>query len=563
MNGIHILFIVIITVLRTSLTSGHFKGIDRPRCKNSEGHPIKAHSDTRSRVYALRRLMAHRNPNQALSAYIVSSFDDHQNLDVADCDKRREYISGFSGLRADVVITQKSLALWTTERYLAQANSELDCDWTIFDMQNYPSITDWIGSELPPDSRVGADPQTIPHFLWSKYDTHLHRKLIRLVKVSRNLVDEIWTAKPIPFNGEIFVQPLYHSGEKWQTKIMSLRLRMVETRSDAIIITSLTEISYLLNLRSNDLAHTPVFKAYMIVSHNETLLYVDKTRINLGIKLHLKAEPCFTGDICIKIRDYYAVWHDIKSYSHHWHNVIVPSQCAFDMGASESIYSSLPKDIIQNIVSPVIFMRAQKNDIEREGMRKAHIIDGLAMCETLHYLEQKFKAGHKLTESSVSKIVDYFRTGQPSNKGLSMKTIVSYGRHSSIPHFEIFNTTDIEIGDDSVIVIESGGQYQEGTTKITRTLHFGTPTAEQKTAYTNVLRGIIRLSTLVFPDKLKTSEVDALTRVPVWGAHYDYPLSTGHGIGSFLSVKESPINIDYSAIEDAMLTFKAGYFFSN
>lgn len=128
-------------------------------------------------------------------------------------------------------------------------------------------------SELPPDSRVGADPQTIPHFLWSKYDTHLHRKLIRLVKVSRNLVDEVWKDKPSPVNDPIFVHPIVFAGEKWQTKIMSLRLRLVETRSDAIIITSLTEISYLLNLRSNDLAHTPVFKVEICVQNKEKLLF--------------------------------------------------------------------------------------------------------------------------------------------------------------------------------------------------------------------------------------------------------------------------------------------------
>ncbi|KAG4068636.1 hypothetical protein HA402_002327 [Bradysia odoriphaga] len=561
MNGIHILLIAIFTVLETPHANGHFKGIDRPRCQNGQGHPVKSHSDTRSRVHDLRRLMANRNPNQALSAYIVTSFDDHQNEDVADCDKRREFISGFSGLRADVVITQKSLALWAPERYLAQANAELDCDWTIFDMQNYPSITDWIGSELPADSRVGADPQTIPHFLWSKYDTHLHRKLIRLVKVSRNLVDEVWKSRPAPNNNDIFVHPVVFAGEKWQTKIMSLRLRLVETRSDAIIITSLTEISYLLNLRSNDLAHTPVFKAYLIVSHNETVLYVDKARITLGIELHLKANPCFAGDLCVRVKHYSNVWHDIKMYSHHWHNVIVPSYCAFDMGASESIYSSFPKDIIQSIPSPVILMRAQKNDIEREGMRKAHITDAVAMCETLSYLEHKFKAGHRLTEASVSKIVDYSRTSIPSNKGLSMKTIVSYGRHSAVPHFESFNSMDIEIGDDSVLIIESGGQYLEGTTKITRTLHFGTPTSEHRTAYTNVLKGIITSATLDFPVRLKMSEVDALIRVSLWGAHYDNKLSTGHGIGSFSSIKESPIKID--STHEANLTFKAGYFFSN
>jgi Xaa-Pro aminopeptidase len=216
------------------------------------------------------------------------------------------------------------------------------------------------------------------------------------------------------------------------------------------------------------------------------------------------------------------------------------------MGASEAIHAALPKEIIMERVSPVIYMRAQKNNVEREGMRRAHIRDAAAMCDTMSYLEERFAAGDHWTEQLLAREVDRSRRIQALNQGISRPTIVAYGAHSAHPYYQITNASDVPIGDGNIILIESGGQYLDGTTDVARTFHLGKPTSDQKKAYTNVLIGLIRLSMLVFPESLKPSEADAITRSPTWGTLKDYPHGTGHGIGSYLSVHECELKFEKS-----------------
>lgn len=213
-----------------------------------------------------------------------------------------------------------------------------------------------------------------------------------------------------------------------------------------------------------------------------------------------------------RIKEYGDIWRDIRTFTQQWRRVVIPTHCVFDLGVSEAIYSAFPRHLIVEKISPVILMRAQKNDKEREGMQKAHIIDGAAMCETLSYLEEQFMFGDRFTEMSLAREVDRSRRALKTNKGISFKTIVAFGPHSALPHFQTRNSTDIEITEYGTIIIDSGGQYLDGTTEVTRTIHLGEPTAEQKIAYTNVLRGIIGLSLLVFPENLKLAEIDTLAR---------------------------------------------------
>lgn len=216
----------------------------------------------------------------------------------------------------------------------------------------------------------------------------------------------------------------------------------------------------------------------------------------------------------------------------------MPAVCVYDMGASHAIYTSMRKDIASLRVSPIINMRAQKNDVERQGMFNAHIRDAVAMCEAMNYLEDKFLIGDHFTEMKLSNEIDLTRRSQRLSHDISFQTTVAFGDHSSLLHYKPTNLTDTEITEDGMLVIDSGGQYQDGTTDVARTIHLGTPTAEQKKAYTLVLAAMIRLSKLVFPENIRLSDIDILPRGILWGDHNDYPHGTGHGIGSYLSVKE-------------------------
>lgn len=279
------------------------KGVFRSKCANRVGVHVKPVS-----IYRLRRLRDLRNEMQTrasvqgseLDAYIVTSFDDHQSEFVAEEDKRRQWLTGFNGTNGDLAITMLKSAIWTDDRFLQQADAELDCDWLLFRMGDFPSLAQWVGHELAPDSMVGADPQQVPHYLWAEWEYELSLKYIRLMRINRNLIDTIWGVdRPLPHNDQLQVQPLMYAGEKWESKVARLRANITANGCDAMVVTSLTEIAYLLNLRGTDIPYVPVFKAYMIVTQTDLFLYVNQTRIGLGIQLHLKSEPCH-HDNCVQ-----------------------------------------------------------------------------------------------------------------------------------------------------------------------------------------------------------------------------------------------------------------------
>lgn len=235
-----------------------------------------------------------------IDGYIITSYDEHQSEFVAEEDKRRQYLTGFNGTNGDAVVTMTKCALWTDERFIQQADSELDCEWMIFKMGESPSISQWIASQLSPDSKVGADPHLVPHYLWQEWEYDLSLEYIRLMKINRNLVDAIWGKdRPEPHNDVIKTHPLVYAGEKWESKIAKVRENMTALRIDAMVVTSLTEVAYLLNMRGNDIPYVPVFKAYVVVTIQEIYLYINQSRIDLAAALHLKADPCH-HDNCVK-----------------------------------------------------------------------------------------------------------------------------------------------------------------------------------------------------------------------------------------------------------------------
>ncbi|XP_055854374.1 xaa-Pro aminopeptidase 2 [Episyrphus balteatus] len=536
------------------------EGFERESC-NRKGL-IQPVTEYRKRLQAVREQMLIRASLQGpeIDAYILTSYDEHLNEEVAVRDQRLQYLTGFTGRNAFVVITHKGSALWTENRYLQQADGELDCNWNIYPLNETFQIADWLVFYLEPDMRVGADPHLVPHNTWLRWERELMDKFFTLVKVNNNLVDLIWGwDRPPSQNITINIQDLRFAGEKWQSKVENLRQTLKEHMCDAMVVTSLTEIAYLLNIRGRDIPYTPVVKAYLIVSQQDLILYVDRVKVHLGLLLHLKADLCHST-VCVDIKEYNAVWSDIRTFNQIWKKVLIPAPCPLDHGASQAVYTSIQQNLIYEHVSPIIFMRAQKNFEERMGMRAAHIRDGAAMCEAMSNLEQRFNT-EKWTEETIKFEVERSRLSQPHSKGLSLRTVVAFGKHSALPFYISSNVTDIDVTDQSTLVIESGGQYFDGTTDVSRTFHFGQPTTEQRQAYTNVLSGILRLSHLKFPADLRPSEIDALSRSAVWDAMSDYPHATGHGIGSHLSVEEPPIAVSYT--DNSTFHFREGYYFSN
>lgn len=227
---------------------------------------FRPHSYARHHVHFIREQMQTRSTmrGETIDAYIVSAWDEHMNEDVSDHDKRTQFISSFTGKFAHVVITKHAVALWTDEKYLAQANSELNCDWKIFKLNASPSIMEYIMHELPQHGNCAADPKTIPHKIWMEWETELQLKYIRLIRLNENFIDNIWTDRPSESTAPIKVHPLEYAGEKWQSKIKTLRKQLQLDNCDAMIVTSLTEIAYLLNLRGGDFRYTPVFKVHLL-----------------------------------------------------------------------------------------------------------------------------------------------------------------------------------------------------------------------------------------------------------------------------------------------------------
>ncbi|EDW58690.2 xaa-Pro aminopeptidase ApepP [Drosophila virilis] len=557
----HILLVLCVAVA-VAVAAEMPGGYRREICQYRKGRQMQPTSAYRSRLLAMREQMLIRATLEGpeIYGYILPSTDEHLNQEVATRDQRLLYLSGYTGNRAVAAVTQGGAAIWLEHRFVQQADGELDCDWQIYLAGGNVSLADWLAGQLHMNKRIGADPQLVPHHLWITWERQLADKFLKLIKINSNLVDMIWDAeRPEPPKDQVIqVQTLDFAGEKWEDKVNELRRRLAHLGCDAMIVTSLTEIAYLLNIRGTDIPYTPVVKSFAIVSQEEIFFYVDHGKISLGIDLHLRTD-CYNEN-CVKIKKYKQIWSDIRTYVQVWKRVLVPGPCVQEPGASEAIYSAVPAKNVVEHISPIIFMRAQKNSEEQEGMRMAHIRDGAAICEAMSNLETRFYT-EQWTEEKIKYELELWRLSQIHAKGLSLRTVVAYGEHSALPYYISSNVTNIEVSDQSLLVIESGGQYLEGTTDVSRTFIFGEPTRDMKRAYTAVLAGILHISDLIFPASVKPSGLDSVVRAKVWHEMTDYPQATGHGIGAYGSVEEPPISVAYG--QNSSFHFKQGYFFSS
>ncbi|KAG2562492.1 hypothetical protein PVAP13_8KG237600 [Panicum virgatum] len=507
----------------------------------------------------IRGLMAGQSP--PLHALVVPSEDAHQSEYVSEQDKRREFISGFTGSAGLALITMNEALLWTDGRYFLQATQQLSNRWKLMRMGEDPPVEAWIADNLADGAAIGINPWCISVDSAQRYEHAFSKKHQTLFQLSIDLVDEVWMDRPPVEPRPVIVHPVEFAGRSVSEKIKELREKLLHEKATAIIITALDEVAWLYNIRGSDVDYSPVVHSYAIVTLHSAFFYVDKRKVTAEVQKYMVENG-------IDIRDYEMVQSDVsllasgnlKSFVHGENDINVEGSKIWIDSASccLALYSKLSPHQVLALQSPVALPKAVKNATELDGLRKAHIRDGAAVVQYLSWLDNQMqenygasgyfseiKGSHKkgisatkLTEVSVSDKLEGFRATKEHFRGLSFPTISSVGPNAAVIHYKPEASTCSEMDADKIYLCDSGAQYLDGTTDITRTVHFGKPLEHEKSCYTAVLKGHIALDIAVFPNGTTGHALDILSRAPLWREGLDYRHGTGHGIGSYLNVHE-------------------------
>lgn len=469
---------------------------------------------------------------ERLSAFIFPSTDAHQSEYVADHWQGRTWISGFNGSAGTAVVTMKSAALWTDSRYFLAAEEQLkgtEFQLMKLKIEGTPTISEWLAQELQGENaEVGLDGMVNSYHETMGLIADLRKSGGITVRTNFDPLGLIWTDRPaIPAN-PVEIQPMEFAGESVASKISRIRTALRQRHADGMLISALDDIAWTLNLRGTDVHCVPVFVSYLLISSQQVSLYVDSAKINDEVKAYLTENG-------ILLYPYNKVAEGLERYSEY--NILLDGD-----ETSYFLWKTVKcKEIIAGN-SPVPAMKAQKNDREIAGFRQAMLRDGVAMVKFLRWLKPAVEAGGQ-TEISIDRKLTSFRAEQHLFRDISFDTIAGYQAHGAIVHYEATPETDVALKPEGLILIDSGAQYQDGTTDITRTIALGPVTEEMKHVYTLVLKGHIQLELAKFPDGASGTQLDALARECMWREGYNYLHGTGHGVGSYLSVHEGPHQI--------------------
>lgn len=485
--------------------------------------------DIKTKLNKLREEMKSKN----LDAYIIPSTDPHISEYVPEHWTSRMWISGFTGSAGTIVVTLESAGLWTDSRYFLQATEQLKDSGIILHKMGMPGVDDypqWLNKNLDSGANVGFDGKVMPVATSKSLIKTFDMKKINVVS-SYDLISEIWTddRPDIPKN-QLFLWDKKYSGKSRTEKIEEIRKSLKEVSASYHLVCTLDDIAWIFNIRGNDVPFNPVVVAYALITPEKTILYIYNEKVPNDAVAEFERDG-------IEIKDYNAVYDDIKALES-GKNILI------DINKSNTwLYDAIPDGVrkIENMNASTM-LKSVKNDTEINGMKEALRRDAVAMVNFLHWIENTV-GSEKVTELSAAKKLTEFRKEIDLFVGESFNTISGYAGHGAIVHYAVTPETDIEIEKDTFYLIDSGGQYYDGTTDITRTLHFGTPTDEEKTDYTLVLKGHIDLALTKYPEGSRGAQLDAIARRPLWehGLHYSH--GTGHGIGCFLNVHEGPQNI--------------------
>ncbi len=475
------------------------------------------------RLEALREVMRREH----LAAFIFPSTDPHQGEYIPDHWKGREFISGFNGSAGTAVVTLTSAALWTDSRYFIAAEGQLrDTEFQLMKLkiEGTPTIAEWIGKECEAGAEVGVDGMVNSTNSVKELMGDLRHQGGITLRTNLDPLAQIWKDRPdIPLNPvEIF--PLEYAGEATHDKLSRIRRALRQQHADGMLMSALDDIAWTLNLRGTDVHCNPVFVSYLLISSTTTTLYVDQRKLTPEVLAYLKAEN-------ITVDDYENVGKGLKDYFEY--NILLdPDEVNY------SLYKKVSREIIE-AESPVKRMKTVKNETEIAGFHKAMIKDGIALVKFLKWLKPAVEAGGQ-TEISIDEKLTSLRAEQPLYRDISFDTIAGYQAHGAIVHYEATPKTDIPLKPEGLLLLDSGAQYLDGTTDITRTIALGPVTDEQKKIYTLVLKGHIQIELCKFPSGSSGTQIDILARKDMWREGLNYLHGTGHGVGTYLNVHEGP-----------------------
>lgn len=481
------------------------------------------------RLARLRELMKREH----LSAFIFPSTDAHQSEYVADHWRGREWISGFNGSAGTAVVTMKSAALWTDSRYFLAAEEQLEgTEYQLMrlKMEGTPTIAEWLGKELQDvqSPEVGLDGM-VNSYNYVKDLSYSLRKLGGItLRTNLDPLEQIWENRPsLPAN-PVGIQPLEYAGETLVSKVARIRKSLRELHADGMLVSALDDIAWTLNLRGTDVHCNPVFVSYLLIESDKVSLFVDDNKLSLEVKQYLQ-------DNQVSLYNYNKVEKCLESYSEY--NILLDGD-----ETSYNLWKTVKCQEIVAAASPIPAMKAVKNKAEIEGYRSAMLKDGVAMVKFLKWLKPAVEAGGQ-TEISIDEKLTSLRAEQKLFRDISFDTIAGYAQHGAIVHYEATPETDVVLKPEGLILIDSGAQYQDGTTDITRTIALGAVSEEMKHIYTLVLKAHIQLELVKFPDGASGTQLDAVGRECMWREGYNFLHGTGHGVGSYLCVHEGPHQI--------------------
>ncbi len=481
------------------------------------------------RLARLRELMKREH----LSAFIFPSTDAHQSEYVADHWRGREWISGFNGSAGTAVVTMKSAALWTDSRYFLAAEEQLEgTEYQLMrlKMEGTPTIAEWLGKELQDvqSPEVGLDGM-VNSYNYVKDLSYSLRKLGGItLRTNLDPLEQIWENRPsLPAN-PVEIQPLEYAGETLASKVVRIRKSLRELHADGMLVSALDDIAWTLNLRGTDVHCNPVFVSYLLIESDKVSLFVDDNKLSPEVKQYLQ-------DNQVSLYNYNKVEKCLESYSEY--NILLDGD-----ETSYYLWKTVKCQEIVAAASPIPAMKAVKNKAEIEGYRSAMLKDGVAMVKFLKWLKPAVEAGGQ-TEISIDEKLTSLRAEQKLFRDISFDTIAGYAQHGAIVHYEATPETDVVLKPEGLILIDSGAQYQDGTTDITRTIALGPVSEEMKHIYTLVLKAHIQLELVKFPDGASGTQLDAVGRECMWREGYNFLHGTGHGVGSYLCVHEGPHQI--------------------
>lgn len=480
--------------------------------------------DISARVRSLRHYLAEHR----LDAFIIPSTDPHSGEYVPSHWMSRQWVSGFTGSAGVAVVTAREAALWTDSRYFLAAAEQLAA--TPFRLMRQgladtSSIAGWLATVLPAGARVGVDATVNTIASVRTLTSELQAAGLTLVATS-DPMDELWTSRPAVPRGTAEVHPTHLAGRTVKDKLACLRRDLALLGAEGTVVSQLDEVAWLLNLRGSDVHCCPVVVSYVMVTDADATLYIYKEKLTPEVEAHLKSEG-------VAVKDYGLIFDDLARYPR-------PTLLLDPAWSNHALAAALPAGVrLVEAQSPLAMAKAVKNEAEIQGLRGAMLRDGIAMVKFLRWLRPAVEAGGQ-TEMSIDRKLTQLRAEQPLYRDLSFDTIAGYGPHGAIVHYEATPETDAPLEPHGLLLLDSGAQYRDGTTDITRTIALGPLTPEERHHYTLVLRGHIRLAMARFPAGSSGTQLDVCARYAMWQEGLNYLHGTGHGVGSYLNVHEGP-----------------------